>query len=343
MFGLRLTPPRGVDDEQLANVRETIARALESRSLRGNRAGNQTIIDAIGVLVRLERDESYCDEALNYHLGLLYAHLGDPDTAAYYLERSCAHPGTGGNQLFSDHQYESLALRRHQEQAKERSIPSILIASMPRSASASLIQTIAETLDIPVMRASCGRFPDFSLVPQWFDSASSGGAILHDHFGASPPNIEVLRSAGVCNLFVRIRDPRAAACSSVNLDRRAYGDADPAGFEARVISRYHTAFIPWLEGWIGVAANPQAGPRIEWLRYGASHDEIGATARNVIANLVTEHPQLEPYTARDIAPVETNFVGGDDESWRRQISRQGQDELWQGTPDAIRNLLMLCD
>jgi hypothetical protein len=43
----------------------------------------------------------------------------------------------------------------------------------------------------------------------------------------------------------------------VNLDRRAYGDADPAGFEARVISRYHTAFIPWLEGWIGVAANPK--------------------------------------------------------------------------------------
>ena len=116
---------------------------------------------------------------------------------------------------------------------------------------------------------------------------------------------------------------------SVNLDRRAYGDADPAGFEARVISRYHTAFIPWLEGWIGVAANPQAGPRIEWLRYGASHDEIGATTRNVIANLVTEHPQLEPYTARDIAPVETNLVSGD--------------ELWQGTPDAVRNLLMLCD
>ena len=69
MFGLRLTPPRGVDDEQLANVRETIARALESRSLRGNRAGNQTIIDAIGVsiatfVVGISRHTSYASSML---------------------------------------------------------------------------------------------------------------------------------------------------------------------------------------------------------------------------------------------------------------------------------------
>jgi hypothetical protein len=341
MLTLRLPPWHAVDNEHLARMRQTIESVLDTRSLRGNRAGNQAILDAIGVRVQFERDEAYCQEALDYHLGLLYAYLGDTDVAADHFNRSGTHPGTGGNQLFSDHLYESLALRRHQDQAKERAIPSILIASMPRSASASLIQTIAAALDIPVMRASCGRFPNFLLVPRWFDSAASGGAVLHDHFGANPFNLKILRGGGIHDLFVRIRDPRAAACSSVNLDRRAHDDDDRAAFEERVVTRYQTAFIPWLEGWIDIATSPEAGLRIEWLRYGASHDEISATARSVVAKLATRYPELEPYAAKVIAPVRANFVIGDDESWRRQISRQGQERMWQATPDAVKDLLAL--
>ena len=341
MFALRLAPPHAIDDEHLARVRGTIAKALETRELRGNRAGNQAIIDELGVAVRLERDEGYCAEALDYHLGLLYAHLGDPEKAADHFNRSRTHPGTGGNQLFSDHQYESLALRQHQEQAKERSIPSILIASMPRSASASLVQTIAGVLDIPAMRASCGRFPDFLLVPRWFGSASSGGAVLHDHFGPIPHNIKLLQDEGIHELFVRVRDPRAAACSAVNLDRRAYDDDHPTDLENLITDRYRTAFIPWIEGWINVAADPEADLQIEWLRYGGSREEIGATAQEVIARLATQQPELKPYAAGQIVPVAANFVIGNDEGWRRQISQRGQDQLWEATPNAVRELLAL--
>jgi hypothetical protein len=55
MFALRLAPPHAIDDEYLARVRGTIAKALETRELRGNRAGNQAIINDLGVAVRLER------------------------------------------------------------------------------------------------------------------------------------------------------------------------------------------------------------------------------------------------------------------------------------------------
>ena len=341
MFALCLAQPQGADNTHAEHVRQTIARALDVRDQFGNRAGNQAIIDAIGLIVRYQRDEAYCEEALDYHLGLLYAYLGDADAAANHFERSGTHPGTGGNQLFPDHQSESLALRRHQERAKERSIPSVLIASMPRSASASLSRTIAATLDVPIMRASCGRFPNFILVPRWFDSASSGGAVLHDHFGASPCNLKVLRGGGVDKLFVRIRDPRAAVCSSVNLDRQVYGDEAVPGWEALIIDRYQADFVTWLQGWIAVANDPEADLHIEWLRYGARDEEIADTAQRVLTGLAARHPALEPYAAADVAWVKANLVVGNDEHWRGQISPEGQARLWEATPEPIRDLLEL--
>jgi hypothetical protein len=341
VFALNLPPPHQVDEEYLASVRRVIARVLDTRKRRGNRAGNQAIIDEIGVRVRFERDESYCREALDYHLGLLYAHLGDPDMAAHHIDRSGAHPGSGGNQLFSDHQSESLALRRRQELAKERDIPSILMASMPRSASASLTQTIAAVLDIPVLRASCGRFPDFFLIPRWFDSAKSGGAIFHDHFAANPFNLGMLRDAQVNEIFVRIRDPRSATCSAESLVEREAGDRPEISFEDRVLARYEQAFVPWLISWIAVAADPAAGLTVRWIRYGASSDEIRNTARVVLLALSGRHPALAGYAVPDIPIVEANYVGGNDEAWRAKISQPGQERLWRATPDAIRELLTL--
>lgn len=257
MFALRLNPPGSAEDQRLARVRQTIEAACQVQSQQSNRAANQLIIDTIGVLVRVEKDESYCEEALAYHLGLLYAHIGDWQLAAQYFERSGTHPGGGGNLLFSDHQYESQALRHQQEAAKKRGIPSVVIASMPRSGSASLVQTIAATLGIPTMRASCGQFPQFQLVPRWFHAASSGGAAFHDHFHASAENLELIRGGGITKLFVRVRDPRAAACSNTLLDWRTYGDgAGQIGFAERVLNVCKRRLIPWLETRIKGSSTP---------------------------------------------------------------------------------------
>ena len=339
MFELRFPPPERVDDEHLERVRQVIALARDAQARRGNRAGNQAIIDEIGVDVRLERDEAYCGEALDYHLGLLYAHLGDPNMAAHHFERSGTHPGTGGNQLFSSHQTESLELLRRQELAKERGIPSVLIASMPRSASASLTQTIAALLDAPIMRASCGRFPDFLLVPRWFNSCSSGGAVLHDHFGAIPFNVKLLRDAHVGEVFVRVRDPRPAAASSVNLiDRKAVASGR-AEFEDRVLAAYEIAFIPWLTGWLAAAADAETGLKIHWVTHGARATR--EAARHVLAILAAAHPALADYARAHITEITANLVTGEAEAWRASISERGQERLWEATPQAVRDLLGL--
>jgi hypothetical protein len=339
MFELRFPPPHLVDDRHLADVRQVIAEVLETQRQRGNRAGNQTIIDRIGLEARFVQGEGYWGEALDYHLGLLYAHVDDAEKAAYHFERSGTYPAHGGNQLFSDHQRTSLELSRLQNLAKQRGIPSPVIASMPRSASASLTQTLSAMLGAPLMRVSCGRFPTFHIVPRWLNCFSPGGALLHDHFGAVPFNLRTLREGGVRRVFVRARDPRPAAASSVILFNRRFGTPEDIDFETQVIEQCEQAFIPWVMGWIAAASTPTTDLKIHWLTQPSN--AIAEMARDVLTVLAPEYPALEQYLNADVAEVTANFVTGDEEAWRKGLSQAGQARLWDAIPQNVKEILAL--
>ena len=339
MLELRFPPEHSADETHLANVRRVIANALDVQAHQGNRAANQTIIDEIGVSVRLERDESYCKEAIDYHLGILYAHIGEFEKAVYHFERSQTHPGSGGNQLFSDHQHDSSELRRRQELAMQRGIPSFVIASMPRSASASLTQTIASALDLPIMRVSSGRFPNFYLVPRWLNSFSRGGAVLHDHFGALPFNLRTLREGGVREVFVRVRDPRAAATSAARLSNRKYGISNDTDFENKVIQLCESSFIPWIVDWLAATQAPDTGLYIHWLLQPSN--AVSEMMQCILKELAPENPSLEQYLRADVAEITANFDVGQEEFWRKAISGSAQERLWNATPQNVKDLLEL--
>jgi hypothetical protein len=339
MFELRFPPPHQIDERYLAAVRQTIAVILESQQRSGNRAANQTFIDNVALEARIEQNEAYWGEALDYHLGLLCAHVGDPERAAYHFDRSGTYPAHGGNQLFSDHQRTSLELFRLQSLARQRGIPSLVIASMPRSASASLTQTLSAMLCAPLMRVSCGRFPIFHLVPRWLNCFSPGGAVLHDHFGAVPFNLKTLREGGVRRIFVRARDPRPAAASLVTLYNRRFGTPKDIDFETQVIEQCEQAFIPWVTGWIAAASTPTAELQIHWLTQPSN--AIGEMAREILTALAPEYPALEPYLANDFAEVRANYVTGDKDDWRKRISPAGQERLWNAMPQNLMDFLGL--
>ena len=339
MFELDFPPPHLVDERHLARMRQIIADILASKQQASNRAANQTFIDGIKLRARVEYNEGYWREALDYHLGLLYAHVGDPERAAYHFDRSGTYPGQGGNQLFTDHQHDSLELFERQTRARERGIPSPLIASMPRSASASLTQTLAAMFDAPHMRISCGRFPVFCIVPRWLNCFSPGGAMLHDHFSAVPFNLKTLREGNVRQVFVRARDPRAAAASAVNLYNRIHGAPTDVDFETQAVDLCEKEFIPWLVGWLGVAADETSGLKVHWLNQPSN--AITEMVRDVLTVLVPQYPALEPYLAANVAEVKANYVTGDNEAWRRTISAAGQQRLWSAVPPSVKDLLAL--
>ena len=336
MLELRFPPQHRIDDRHLAAVRQVIAEVLEIQRGTGNRAANQVLFDKIGLNIWDALDEGYCAEALEYHLGLLYAHIGEPEEAAAHMARSGTFAGAGGYRIFSDHQSVALELRRQQEAALQRGIPSLTIASMPRSASASLTQTLATALDIPIMRVSCGRYPNFYLIPRWLDEFSRGGAVLHDHFGALPYNLAALRKSGVRNVFVRVRDPRPAAASALRRRDRIVGAPHDADFESRMLSTCTESFIPWLEKWI---ISQEEDLRIHFLTQ--RPHSISNAAREILSILSSEYPMLEGYLRSGITDVVANFVTGDDDAWRETISESGQGCLWQSMSQGMKDLLEL--
>jgi hypothetical protein len=330
MFELHFPPPHQAD-EHMVSVRSIIAEILDVQQLRGNRAANQAVLDKIGLNVRQERDEDYCREAIDYHLGILYAYVRDPERAAYHFERSGTYPSSGAFRPFPDHLRESIELRRQQDLARERGIPSLLVTAMARSGSASLVQTLATTLDVPIMRISSHR----QIVPRWLNCFARGGAILHDHFGALPYNMQTLRENGVRLLFVRARDPRAAAASAVGLSNRKFGPPEDIDYENQVIQLCERNFIPWIADWIAA----QSDFKIHWLLEPAS--ATPKMAHEVLAALAPEYPVLEQYLNMDVAEVTANFITGDKDAWRERITPRGQECLWEAMPVAVRELLEL--
>lgn len=339
MLELRFPPPDLIDDRYRDEVRSVIAAALAMQQQSGNRAGNQTIFDRIGLEAQFVLGEGYWGEALDYHLGLLYARIGEPEQAAAHFARSGTLPSGGGDQVFAEHQRDSLALCQRQEMAKARGIPSLLIASMPRSASASLTQTLAAALDAPLMRVSCGQIPSYYLVARWLNCFSPGGAVAHDHFGAEPFNLKVLRECGIREIFVRVRDPRPAAASMANLLDRRFGGSHNLDGENRIIRLCEKYFVPWVAGWLGVAADATSELKVHWLAQPSA--AVADMARQVLTALRPQHPALAPYLETELGEIRANYVTGDEEAWRQGVSETGQQQLWQAIPQNVKDFLDL--
>lgn len=339
MLELRLPAP-DFTEAQALRIRRIAGQIEKVRRSMGSRIANQALFDKVGFILE-NRDESYFQEALDYHLGLLYARANEPERAAKHLERSHTLAGSGGNKIFSDHQLESSEIRRRQEQGLARSIPSVVIASMPRSGSASLTQTLASFLDLPVARASTGDFPNYVLVPRWLNVASAGGIVLHDHFSASEFNLKVLRDAGIKHLFVHVRDPRAAAYSVCKLGQQVWGPERAGALEDMLVRIYEHAYIPWLMRWIEIADNKENEICVQWSFYGNRARDISKAARDIVKSLAMMHPPLLPYLDKRIKMVTANLGDANNEAWRDATPPRCQDRLWEATPGVVRDLLAM--
>src|SRR5262245_8627356 len=70
-----------------------LARADEIQREKGSRQALDYLIRQLGLEMRIERDESYFAEALNFHRGVLEAFSGQPEAMAEHIGLSHAMPG----------------------------------------------------------------------------------------------------------------------------------------------------------------------------------------------------------------------------------------------------------
>jgi hypothetical protein len=323
------------------SARKITTEALAIQRGRGSRAANDFVLNQIGIHGSPDNGDSYFADAMHYHVGLLHAHSGNPTEMAPHLTHSHTMPTGESDLLFSDHVNLSYVLRDRQVAAMKRGLPPILIACMPRSASATLTYTLARAVDIPVIHISAGNFPDRHLVPSWLDMFLEGGAITQDHFAAGDFNLGVLQGRGPRDVFVLIRDPRAAARSQMHhLARGRDGGGEPL---ARRIERQCTEnFIPWLQGWIDCANNKKLPFRIHWLTYHEVCRDPGAILRRIAGVLGAENKTIAAFAyAHSLQEERMHFVDGHDDAWRREVGSSSRDLLWQACTAEMKAMLDL--
>ncbi len=336
MFHLNLMPD--LVAARFGELSSLVDVANAIREAKGNRFATDFLIKSIGLRINEDRNEEYYGEAFDYHMGLLLAHLGQEEEAVQRLTRSGVLPTGIDDAMFAFAVPESLRLHARQLEAAASGVPPILIASMPHAGSASLTQSLAASLDAPILHLSVGHFPRYILVPGWLNLFSRGGAVVHDHFAASPFNLRVLNEANWSDLVVLIRDPRACAASWVRKQIARASQTYPGEIiERRIVDTALNSFIPWLHGWIDAQQAPAL--RLHWIKFKETTIDMGAAVRGLLERYRPDHPALEAVIAESVQEVRAHFFRGDDDAWRENVGNAARRRLWDAmSPQAIELL-----
>jgi hypothetical protein len=211
---------------------------------------------------------------------------------------------------------------------------------MPRSASATLTHSLAKLLNVPVVRTSIGAFPDYYFAPSWLGMFLEGGAVSQDHFMLNEFNLGVLKNCGARDIFVTVRDPRAAARSQARWQSRRTNDA--IVMEERIQDECISNFIPWLQNWIERSRDQKLPVRIHLIKFQDIITDLAGTARYIANALRDACPAMEAYAERsEIDEIRVHFDRGDDDTWRSEVSEPTRAMLWEACTPDIREFLRL--
>lgn len=288
--------------------------------------------------------EDAWEHCVHYNLALALGQAQRFDEARKHMDLSLLWAG-GDTDAFIYPERARLGdqLQAQQEEAIARGVPSLLITSLPKSASAFISTALAEIQETPVFRAACS--PDMKLgwvLSRWAAQLDRGGAVTHDHYPAENGNLQALAEAGVGRVYVQIRDPRAALWSNyhhelanaLNSHRKVSTDA--------LISTWYQAAVQWVEGWRRAAEN-SLGVRIEFITF----DEVRSAPAETLSRLLADAGST--YGARDVDEYlarratqgrkPENFRVGEPDDWRTHIPERVQAKMWDETPESVRDLL----
>ncbi len=188
--------------------------------------------------------------------------------------------------------------RRQRAHSADR--PSILITTMPKSASESLWNILAAGLDFGQCHVSIGLFPNCCLVPSRLREMAFGGIVAKEHIAPDPLNLAMLADAGIERVLVHLRDPRQAVLSwahfvSKDVGRRMLApiwrrivppaDVLDHGLEAVIdwcIDHYLPLLVDFADGWRRVAESDATEIRVRCLTF----ERFVASRRAYLADLL---------------------------------------------------------
>ena len=143
------------------------------------------------------------------------------------------------------------------------------------------------------------------------------------------------------DLFVLVRDPRAAARSQVHHLGYPEGEGR-AALEARIEETCVYTFIPWLRNWIEVSRRPNAPFKVHWLFFRDARRDPARVMRQIARITQADAPAMQAYAdCLSVPDVRVHFGAGDDEAWRQEVGEEARERLWAACGPEIRTLLDL--
>jgi hypothetical protein len=228
--------------------------------------------------------------------------------------------------------------------------PTILVNTIPKSASETLWNRLASGLRMAQCHVSLGLFPNCMLVPHRMREAARGGIVTKEHLAPTAFNVRELRRAGVDRLVLQLRDPRQVVLSWAHfvrddISRTPLGPlwrqtcppaerltGDLGGLIDWCIDHYLPRVIAFIEGWQRIDADPDSGLSVlhttfeEWL------DDRAAVIRRILDFHAI--PDAEAVLEADAA--DGHFRKGKRDEWREVFTEAQIQRANAQIPAALR-------
>lgn len=227
-----------------------------------------------------------------------------------------------------------------------RGMPTMLLTTLPKSASESIWNKLAQGLGLAQCYLSLGLFPECTLVPARVRAAAEGGIIVKEHIGPSAHNLETLARNGLSRIIVHHRDPRQATLSWAHfvrddiqqrlmapLWRKIVPPAEILAHDLGAIldwclEQYLPLLIQFLHAWRAVDADPKHPISVLFSSFEQFRLDPDAYFDRVLSfyDVGKEH-----YTAAAEAEVVHLRKGRVDE-WRSVFTKAQQRRAWEQIP-----------
>ncbi len=225
----------------------------------------------------------------------------------------------------------------------------MLITTVPKSASESIWNRLAEGLNLGQCFLSLGLFPDCCLLPSRVRFAARGGLIIKEHIAATNHNRKTLVEFGLDRVVVHLRDPRQAVLSWVHFVRDDVSQrllaplwrkiVPPAeilsrSFEAHLdwgIDHYLPYLIEFVKDWTAVEGDPESGLKVCF----ASFERFREDPDGYIDDVLDFHEIDKAAFQRDSEAEVVHLRKGLIDEWREVFTPAQKERAWARIPEEM--------
>ncbi|SDG24538.1 Sulfotransferase domain-containing protein [Limimonas halophila] len=245
--------------------------------------------------------------------------------------------------------HDATEFNRRRRAAYEAGHPPVLINTIPKSASESIWNRLADSLDMAQCQVSIGLFPNCMAVPLRVAELGAGGIASKEHLAPTAFNVKTLAESGVERLVVHLRDPRQVALSWAHFVRDhiatmptgpLWRDTCPplpvlhGSFEALMdwaVDSYIPLVVDFIQGWQQIAEDDSSGLSVLFTTF----EDFKADPDTYMQRVLSFYGADAGADAANVASEDGHLRQGRTDEWREVLTQAQQERARRVIGDAI--------